>query len=257
MSFQGGFTLEDYYAPGLSQIMKIGGFQKNSLIDWEGKIASVIFVKGCNFRCPFCHNPELVFDPGGEAEEGGDLRGDILSYLDQWKIWLGGVVITGGEPGIYPDLPELIFEIKEKELPVKLDSNGSNPDLLEDLIGSGLVDYVAMDIKSGLDSESYRMACGKSVELDPILRSISILLKGGCDYEFRTTIVPGLFDRNEIELIGETIAGARRYILQPFKPGRCLDPAYNQREPYSDDYLLQLKNRVQGYVSHCQIRGES
>ncbi|HDL64969.1 MAG TPA: anaerobic ribonucleoside-triphosphate reductase activating protein [Proteobacteria bacterium] len=236
--------------------MKLGGYEKNSLIDWDGKVATVVFTSGCNFRCPFCHNPELVIEPEEAGRSGLDMIGDFLAYLEQWKHWLEGVVVTGGEPTVHPDLPEFLSEIKRRGLPVKLDSNGSNPVLLEKIIAEGLVDYIAMDIKTVLYPERYRQACGRAVDLKPIRRSISLVMEGGCDYEFRSTVIPGFFDHNEIELITEAIAGARRYVLQQFKPGVCLDPEYNHREPYPDDYLDRLRDRVSGRVESCLIRGE-
>lgn len=236
--------------------MKIGGFQKNSLIDWEGRVAAVVFITGCNFRCPFCHNPELVTEPEAEANNGSDTAAGILSYLEQWKGWLEGVVVTGGEPTVHPALPDFLSEIKRRGLPVKLDSNGFNPVLLEEIIEAGLVDYIAIDIKTALESERYRRACGQTVDLKPIRRSISLVMEGGCDYEFRSTVVPGFFDQDEIELIAEAISGARRYVLQQFKPGSCLDPAYNKREPYPDNYLRRLQVRAAARVDICQIRGE-
>jgi len=236
--------------------MNIGGYEKNSLIDWDGKVTTVAFTSGCNFRCPFCHNPELVIDPGATLGNGSDMTDDFLAHLDQWKDWLEGVVVTGGEPTVHPDLLEFLAEIKRRGLPVKLDSNGSNPVLLEELLAAGLVDYIAMDIKTALDSERYRQACGRTVDLQPIRRSISIIMKGECDYEFRSTVIPGFFDHDEIESITEAIAGARRYVLQQFKPGVCLDPEYNRREPYPDAYLRRLRDRAAEQVDICLIRGE-
>lgn len=236
--------------------MKIGGFQKNSLIDWDGVISAVVFTGGCNFLCPFCHNPDLVINPEAEGSKWSDTTADILEYLNQWKDWLEGVVVTGGEPTLHMDLPEFLSKIKQRGLSVKLDSNGTNPILLEEIIKEGLVDYIAMDIKTALEPESYRQACGKAVDLKAIRRSISLLMEGGCDYEFRTTVVPGFFDRDEIELISEDISGASRYVLQQFKPGACLDPEYNRREPYPDDFLRQLQARTVGRVETCFIRGE-
>jgi pyruvate formate lyase activating enzyme len=236
--------------------MKIGGFQKNSLIDWEGRVAAVVFTAGCNFRCPFCHNPELVTETEVEANNGLDTPAGILAYLEEWKDWLEGVVVTGGEPTVHLELPDFLSEIKRRGLPVKLDSNGSNPVLLEKIIEAGLVDYIAIDIKTVLDPERYRQACGRSVDLKAIRQSISLVVEGGCDYEFRSTVVPEFFDQDEIELIAEAISGARRYILQQFKPGSCLDPAYNRLEPYSDDYLRRLRDRAASRVEACLIRGE-
>lgn len=237
-------------------MMKIGGFQKNSLIDWEGRVAAVVFTTGCNFRCPFCHNPGLVTEMESEADNGLDTTAGILAYLEEWKDWLEGVVVTGGEPTVHPELPDFLSEIKRRGIPVKLDSNGSNPVLLEKIIEAGLVDYIAIDIKTVLDPERYRQACGRSVDLKLIRQSISLVMEGRCDYEFRSTVVPGLFDQDEIELITAAISGARRYLLQQFKPGSCLDHGYNQRVSYPDEYLGRLRERAAPLVQSCLIRGD-
>jgi len=235
--------------------MKIGGFQENSLIDWEGKICSIIFTSGCNFRCPFCHNPDLVIPPPSPAGQEEDRLGEVLEKLRRFSGWLDGVVVTGGEPTLQADLEEAIRQIRESGFLVKLDSNGSRPEVLRKLISGGLVDYLAMDIKTSLEDEPYQRVCGRPVDTKLIRESISLIRASGIDYEFRTTVVPGLVGPEEVESICREIEGASRYVLQRFLGGSCLDPSYNELEPHPAGVWRELEERVNEHMDNWEIRG--
>lgn len=232
--------------------MRIVGFVKTSLVDWDGHVSSVIFLPGCNFRCPFCHNRELVLSPGSVPEV--DHR-SMKHYLEENSDFLDGVVITGGEPTIHPDLPDLIGEISALGLKVKLDTNGSNPSMLLDLIDSGLLDSVAMDIKGPLD-DRYDEICGAHAPLEEIKRSISILMDSEIEYEFRTTVVPHLIKEMEVESIAAFIGGARKYALQQFRPGTTLDDRLSKIDPYPTKRIHNMAELAKQYVRRVVIRGE-
>ena len=186
-----------------------GGLIKSSLIDYPGKISAIVFTQGCNFRCSFCHNPELLkfHSTDFDAEE-------ILKFLSTRKGKLDAVVITGGEPTLQKGLKEFIQEVKEMNFLVKLDTNGSHPVLLQNLIDENLLDYVAMDIKAPLDKYDF-ITC-VNVDKEKIQKSIDILLKNDVDYEFRTTVVKELLTFEDFEKIADLINGAKKYYLQKF-----------------------------------------
>ena len=191
--------------------MKIHGFQKMTLLDFPGRVACTVFLGGCDLKCPFCHNAELI---DGTAEPVMD-DAELLAFLEKRKGLLDGVAFTGGEPTLRRDLPDLFRRIKAMGYPVKLDTNGMHPDRLKALIDEGLVDYVAMDVKSG--PHHYAAVCGlEKMDLAPIRESVSILLNSGIDYEFRTTVVDELHDMSDFIAISEWIAGAKAYYLQAF-----------------------------------------
>lgn len=193
--------------------MKINGFQKLTLLDFPEKVACIIFTAGCNFRCPFCHNASLVthIDENQNIDEE-----EIFTYLEKRKGLLDGVCITGGEPLLQSDIKEFIQKIKDMGYAVKLDTNGSYPEKLRDLIENNLVDYVAMDIKNS--REKYAETAGiQNLLLDNIEKSISILLENKVDYEFRTTVVNELHTKEDIKNISVLIKGAKKYFIQNFK----------------------------------------
>lgn len=193
--------------------MQIHGLQKMTLLDFPGKVACTVFVDGCNFRCPFCHNSELL----GVGFPPLMNDGELLAFLEKRKGILDGVCITGGEPLMQKELPQLLEKIKELGYPVKLDTNGSFPEALERLIDRGLVDYVAMDIKNS--PRRYAMTIGREqYDLSKVEKSIALLLQGKVDYEFRTTVVAQLHDEDSFHDIGRWIQGAKRYFLQCFTP---------------------------------------
>ncbi len=191
--------------------MKIHGLQKMTLLDFPGRVACTVFLGGCGFRCPFCHNYELV---DGSAPPVTDDK-EFFDFLSKRKGLLDGVAITGGEPCMRPDLRDFIVRIRELGFPVKLDTNGAHPDVLGDLLADGLVDYVAMDIKNS--PVKYAATVGlDSFDISPVLRSVSLLMSSGTDYEFRTTVVDELHEPEDFEPIGELVKGARLYFLQSF-----------------------------------------
>lgn len=229
--------------------MKIGGFQKVSLIDYPGKISAIVFTQGCNFRCPFCHNPELV-DP--ERFEGLIPEAEILSFLEKRKGRLDAVVITGGEPTLQPELIPFVIHLKAMGYLIKLDTNGARPEVLEDMLGRGLLDYVAMDIKAPM--ERYGEVTKTKADTQRILRSISLIMESGVDYEFRTTAVKSLLEPQELEEIGRLIPGARRFVLQKFVPTKTLDRNYLNEPTYSDGELKAVVEQLASIVEKATQR---
>ena len=199
--------------------MEIHGFNKTTLLDYPEHIAATVFTGGCNFRCPFCHNGELVLEPGCQPLI---LEDEVLSYLKKRQGILQGVCVTGGEPSLQKDLKEFLQKIKSLGYPIKLDTNGYMPVVLWDLLQKGLVDYVAMDIKAS--RENYATATGlKHMEISRIEESIGILKSSGIPYEFRTTVVKGIHTVEEFDSIGKWIAGCPVYYLQSYEENEnCL-----------------------------------
>lgn len=228
--------------------MIIGGLQKLSLNDYPEHTAAMIFTVGCNFRCPYCHNPELVDETVGTIYE----ENDVLGFLDSRKNMLDGVVITGGEPTIHEDLLEFMQKIKDKGFLIKLDSNGTNPDMLQAAIDRKLVDYIAMDIKSPL--ARYSVVVARPVNFTALQRSIEIIMSSPVDYEFRTTVVKALLSPHDLETIAKEIKGAKRYFLQKFVPTKLLNPQFRKKVTYNDAELQKIQGTISSYVQHCGIR---
>ena len=226
--------------------MRIYGLQKLSLVDYPGKTAAVLFTGGCNFRCPFCHNFGLVQDPGEPLDDG-----EVFGYLKKRTGLLDAVVITGGEPLIHPDLADLIEKVRALGYPVKLDTNGTFPARLAELLTRGLVDYVAMDIKNS--REKYYLTAGCEVDLDSINKSIMLLKSGTTDFEFRTTVVSQLHEEEDFVNIGCWIKGGEKYYLQKFKDSENV-PYGNLTAP-SDDEMERFLSAVQRFVPNAALRG--
>jgi len=233
--------------------MHIGGFQKNSLIDFPGTIACVVFTSGCNFKCPYCHNPELA---AGPVNGSGRLAPeDIFAFLNARKGWVDGVVLTGGEPCLQPDLIDFTGQLKQMGLAVKLDTNGSCPTVLSQLLDRSLVDYVAMDIKTGPDR--YPDIMKTAVGMDEILQSIRLIMASTPDYEFRTTCVRPFIDSSVMAQIAGLIKGARRYVLQKcVRDVPMMHPRFSDTPEhfFSDQEILALKSLVEGAVQDVQVR---
>lgn len=201
--------------------MTIGGFQKISLSDFPGVISSIIFTQGCGFRCPYCHNPELVNAAGaGPAIPWEEVR----AFLGTRSGRIEGVVITGGEPTAQADLPDVLADLRSMGLQIKLDTNGSNPKMLHTLFSDRLVDYVAMDFKAPL--ERYSEVVRTEVDSAVILASVRLILESGCAHEFRTTYAPPLLTAADVSSIAEAVRGCRCFVVQAFRSGKTLDPQF-------------------------------
>ena len=232
--------------------MHLGGIQKSSLVDYPGKLSSVIFFAGCNFDCPYCHNPDLA---RGCATCPADLTAaNICDFLKQRRGFLDGVVVSGGEPTLQPGLPGLCEEIKGFGYPVKLDTNGSRPQVLQELINNSLVDYIAMDLKT--DPVLYRSYIKPGCNPDPILDSIRIIMASGIDYEFRTTCVKPIVAFETIENMSRLIKGARLYALQRFRNNEVLHPEFfgGVENEYSEEELQRFKAVAEPWVKECILR---
>ena len=229
--------------------MEICGFQRLTLLDYPGRTACTIFTGGCNFRCPFCHNASLVID----IDKSGQISEDeFFDYLKKRQGVLDGVGITGGEPLLHPEIVPFCEKIKSLDYDIKLDTNGSRPALLRELIDKGLVDYVAMDIKNS--REKYAITAGiKNFDLAPIEESVSLLLENRVDYEFRTTVVNELHEKADFEKIAQWIQGAKRYFLQNFvDSGNLLGIDYT---PMPKDEMRQIALYMADFVEVCETRG--
>jgi len=229
--------------------MKIGAFQRFSLIEYPGKISAIIFCQGCNFRCPYCYNRELVLP---ELFQPLLLEEEILDFLAKRRGKLEAVTITGGEPALQPDLNSFISRLKGMEYLVKVDTNGSIPIVLEEWIQSRLVDYIAMDIKGPLDK--YGEITRSGIDPDKILQSIGILMASGVDYEFRTTVVQSLLTGDDILKIARLIAGAKRYALQRFLASKTLDDSFMDKRTFSDEAFDLLTAEIRPFVKSLILR---
>jgi len=233
----------------------IKGFIQNSLLDWEGKIVSTLYVPYCNFRCSYCHNSGLVLNPDQYETVSWEV---IEDFLVKRKGWLDGVCLTGGEPCFFKDLPEFIRKIKDLGIMVKLDTNGSFPGMLKEVITAGLPDYIAMDIKAPLDSIQYQKSAGikNNKIVDAVKQSIQMIMESKIDYEFRTTVVPSLHTEEDIKNIASYIQGAEKYALQNFSSqGEILNPEFSKIKPYNAEELNKIQTAISPYVIQCTIRG--
>ncbi|MEI7620815.1 MAG: anaerobic ribonucleoside-triphosphate reductase activating protein [Candidatus Falkowbacteria bacterium] len=251
--------------------MLIGGLEKLTLIDYPGKVAAIVFTSGCNFRCQFCYNPMLVW-PSKEHESdqskntAGHPRnieqdnnpslyseGDLFLFLQNRIGKLDGIVITGGEPTLHRDLPEFIKKIKDLGYAVKLDTNGTNPEMIKELLKAKLVDYLAMDLKAPEDK--YELVTGIAVNFQKIKESVKIIEQSGLPYEFRTTILPVLLSAKDVDNMGQLLKGADKWYLQKFKADtELVNPEFKIEDPYSSDDMDELVNIGKKYVKLCAWR---
>ncbi len=233
--------------------MKFGGLQKHSLIDYPGKISCVFFVSGCNFDCPYCHNPDLV-QGCGQNRQTTLTEEEAYRFLEERQGFLDGVVISGGEPTLREELPSVCRKIHDLGFTVKLDTNGSRPDVLRRLIREELVDYIAMDIKT--DPERYDSHIARGVHPDVIRSSIRIIMDSSTPYEFRTTCVNPMVDSETIDNITHLIDGAMCYALQKFSDVRVLHPEFFQETARACDMdeLTHMKSIASERVQRCFIR---
>ena len=244
----------------ISNGVKIGGLQKTTLIDYPGRVAATVFLSGCNFRCPWCYSPELVLPEKIKKQPKISEEG-FFKFLKERKGLLDGVVICGGEPTINKDLPDFIKKIKKLGYLIKLDTNGSNPRMLKNLIDKKLIDYVAMDIKALLEAknakrkaQNYDVATGVRVNLENIKKSIEIIKKSGIDYEFRMTVVPTIHIKEDILKIAKEISPAKKFFLQNFRPEKTINKKFERIKPYPQEYLLEIQKAIAPFFEICQVR---
>jgi pyruvate formate lyase activating enzyme len=229
--------------------MKIGGLQRTSLIDYPGLICAIVFLKGCNFRCSYCHNPELV-DPcffGTSVKES-----DVLEFLETRQGKLDAVSITGGEPTIQPNLAALTRRIKKMGFAVKMDTNGSHPSVIQALLSENLLDYVAMDLKAPL--KRYEGIINVRIRPESIQESIRLILESAIPYEFRTTVVASQLAEDDILKMAKLISGAKLYVLQKFIPTKTLDKKLLKEKTWSDERLQNIKTMLEKEISSVIIR---
>lgn len=229
--------------------MKIGGLQKVSLIDYPGLICAVVFLQGCNFKCSYCHNPELVdqrlFQPCIKEN-------DVLDFLATRKGKLDAVTITGGEPTIQDDLVPFIKQIKKMKFTIKLDTNGSQPQVIRALLDKKLLDFIAMDIKAPL--EKYESVVKVPVNSDSIKESINLILKAKIPYEFRTTVVESQLEEKDIQQIAKLIPGAGCYVLQKFVPIKVLEKKFLKEKSYTDEKFQEIKKHLENKIHSILVR---
>lgn len=240
--------------------MIIGGLEKLSILDYPDHLAAIIFTQGCNFRCHFCYNPMLVLPHKGEDEKNIKEKGfselstkNLFLFLRERFGRLDGVVITGGEPTLHPDLPEFIKKIKKIGYDVKLDTNGTNPDMLNQLIKEKLIDYIAMDLKA--PKEKYEATVNVPVNYKNIEKSVKMIIKSGLPHEFRTTVVPGLLDKKDFIKMGEMIKGTQNWFLQVFKSDTDLvNSAYKGKKAYSRKQMQEFVELGRTAAGVCKLR---
>lgn len=229
--------------------MNFSGFQKTTFSDFPGKVASIVFTHGCNFRCPYCHNPDLVTGSQRETIE----EEEVLAYLERRRGRITGLVVTGGEPTIHRGLPEFLTKVQALGVSIKIDTNGSRPEVLRRLLSEKLVDYVAMDVKAPL--QKYEAVAGDTVDTTLVSESIRLIVTSGVDHEFRTTALKTFHSVDDIDEIGHMIRGCQRYILQSFSPRQTLDLSLTDKDVgFSTIELAAMSERLTEADVSCSVR---
>ena len=223
------------------ELIPIKGFLETSFLDWPGKLAAVIFLPGCNFRCPFCQNFDLVLRPQSLSDI--PIK-EIIHRLKELKGWIDGVCLTGGEPTIHSALPDFIRKFKENSFLIKLDTNGSNPEMIGRLLKERLIDAVAMDVKAPLEEVFYSRLAGVAINLDAIKKSIALLRKSPIEAIFRVTVVPEFLTENDIYRLAQELAPVRKLVLQQFRPEKVLDPSLKNIKPWTPEKLKEVQNQI-------------
>lgn len=226
--------------------MRINGFTGVSLINYREKICSVVYTSPCNFKCPFCHNPALVSSNPATIDEKA-----VLDDISSRRNFIDAVAITGGEPAVQDDLLDFMMRIKEMNLLVKLDTNGYSPKVLKAALKMNALDHVSMDIKAA--PEKYHQACGMPVDMEKIGQSIKLILDSGVDYDFRTTAVPGLTEKEDFHSIGRMIKGAKVHYVQQFSNENTLDKRYSKIRPFSEAALDEFAGIMKKHVKEVRI----
>lgn len=233
--------------------MLIGGFQKLTLIDYPGKVATVVFTIGCNFRCSFCHNPDLIKPSPEMVKVGWENEKNFFTFLEKRRGLLDGVCVTGGEPTVQPDLIPFLERIRSMGFLIKLDSNGLKPEVLKEVLKRKLADHIAMDIKH--TPEKYPLAMGAEVDMEKIKESVELIKKSGLPYEFRTTVVPGIHTEEDFDMIGKWIRGTKNYYLQPFRDDIVFDPRVRDGAKGKSLDFEDIKKRLKKYGIDAIVRG--
>lgn len=223
-----------------SLLPPLKGFLETSFLDWPGKVVSVVFVPSCNFRCPFCQNASLILKPEQVRTIPLDL---VLTRIQEFEGWIDGVCITGGEPTLHKGLPDLVRAFRAKNLLVKVDTNGSNPALVKELLAARLVDCIALDVKAPLEELAYSRLIGVPAKLEAIRETIAAMKDSEVEIIFRTTVVPGLLTEEDIRLVAAEVH-PHRLVLQQFQPEQALDPALRQTVPWPQERLDQLQKAL-------------
>ena len=230
-------------------MFNIGGIQKTTLVDFPQKIAAIVFTQGCNFRCGYCHNPELLSQNNLQSKYNPQ---EFLDFLKSRTGKLDGVVITGGEPTLQVNLYNFIREVKQLGFLVKLDTNGTNPEILQKLINDKLLDYIAMDIKAPLDK--YSLITGVNTDCEKLKKSIVLVMKSGVDYEFRTTVIKSQLLPDDFNKIGQLINGAKRYYLQKFVPSKIFDEKLETETTYTNQEFDAICANLKKYIDIVEYR---
>jgi len=229
--------------------MKIGGIQKTSLLDYPDLISAIVWTVGCNFRCPFCYNRDIVL---GKVENISEE--EVISFLEKRKGMIEGLVISGGEPLMQEDIVEFCEKVKKIGFLIKIDTNGMFPEKLQELIDKKLVDYIAMDVKA--PKEKYDQLTGGKTDLSSIEKSIEIIKKDAPDYEFRTTFVPDILKKEDVVKIAKWLEGAKRFYIQQFRGNTPLISSKLENVvPYPKEYLYETLNEIKPFFKSCNLRG--
>lgn len=229
--------------------MKFGSIIKTSIIDYPNRISTVLFTKRCNFKCPFCHNKELVNNTIKDIP-----KKEILNHLHNLSPLVDSIVISGGEPTLYKDLPKFLKDIKKLGLFIKLDTNGYNPKMLYKLIKENLIDYIAMDVKHDiLDSEGYNKITGSNININLIIESIELIKKSNIDYQFRTTVIKGFHTIENIYNISLALLDSKLYVLQTFNPYNVLNIEWSKYQAFSFEELKQIAELIKFNVKKIEI----
>jgi pyruvate formate lyase activating enzyme len=253
--------------------LPIKGLQKTSLLDYPDRLSCVVFIGGCNFRCPFCHNSELVLHPESMPDISED---EVLKFLKSRKGWMDSVVLTGGEPTLYSELPYFMEKVKQLGFAVKLDTNGTNSTMLRQLIKANLVDYIAMDIKAPMpkykeaagvpnepqpaspvrteSSDSVAAAAGQLGFLVEVKESVADIMNSRVKYEFRTTVIPRLHSEADVLAIAEWLKGADRFVIQQFRPVTPINPDFKFEKRFTQEQLERMADKARQFVKHVEVR---
>lgn len=235
--------------------ISIKGMIETSLLDWDGKIVSTLYTPYCNFRCPYCQNAGLVLNP----DQYETIPFEVISnFLINHRNWIDGICLTGGEPCFFEDLPEFLEKIHNLGMEIKLDTNGTFPEMLERVIDMGLVNYVAMDIKGPLNFNGYEKSTRikSKALLEKVRKSVDLIIHSGIDYEFRTTVVPALHSKEDILEIAREIERTKKYALQNFSNRETMDPEFQKISPYKIEELEEMRELCLEYVQCCVVRGK-